>query len=1139
MKKNEWWHGFTVKKGMLLTLRKMKLTILLICLSILSSFGAGYSQNSDLNLKLKNMSLKAVLAEIENRTDYSFLYKADMINDDQLVDVDVSNASVSEILDILAPKAGFSYKIMDHSIIVLTSVAERPNQTQQIRVTGKVTDSSGNPLPGVSVMIKNTTQGAITDTDGNYFLSTIPPDATLIFSFVGMRTQEIAVVGQTSINVAMQEETVGIEEVVAVGYGTQKKINITGSVAQVSSQELLKAPMTSVTNMLTGKLPGLITTQTSGQPGADQASMVIRGLGTFNDASPLLLVDGVERNFNAIDPNDVESVTILKDAAASAVYGVRAAHGVILVKTKRGSSKGRAQVKYSSSYTFSVNTRFPKFLDGVDYARWHNKARELDGNEGYFSEEEIDKIAHGDPEGKLANTDWLGLLFKDFGGTQQHNLSVLGGDEKVQYFTSGGFMDQEGILPNTDFKRYNLRSNIDMEATKELKLSIDIAGRVEKQDYPGFAIVPNGGFNPITQAIRTYPILPVEYNDLPTAGGGGGSTYSPLAAANKSGFNQNDRSVFESAATLEYQVPFVKGLNLKMFFSFDKDYTEKKNFLTTYNLALYNRATGTYTTVKANGTGTNSLFQSSSSGQALMSRPTVEYARKFGRHEVSGLFLYEYRQTKGKNLQAQRRNFPLTDIPELPFALEDSPNSISGGSTETRSAGYVGRLDYIYDSKYLAEFSCRYDGSYKFHKDYRWGFFPSVSVGWILSEENFFRAAFPQVDKFKIRASYGELGRDNIDAFLYTRFFSLTTEPAYAFGTTPSPTSVLYTTNSVPSYDLTWEKTRTVNLGLEFAGWKGLLSADLDLFYKYTYDILQEVSGLYPPSIADNYASIKNSGSVDVRGFELVLEHRNTIGAFSYGLNGNFTWARNKVLSRTQNENIPSWQNLIGKPIGGVYGLHALGLYQTEEQLINRPTGPGGVQRLGDLMYEDVNGDGKIDWSDMVRIANSHTPEIMFSFSINAGWKGFDLSAQFQGAAACDVIISGVYPNGTMDQTEFARAFYSGNSPYYLVEGSWTPENTNAKYPRLGEVWNGNNGWASDWWVVNGAYLRLKNTQIGYTLPKKWMNKIHTQNLRIYVAGTNLFTIDQLDYLDPEMPSNNNGYYPQQKTYSLGLDLTF
>jgi TonB-linked SusC/RagA family outer membrane protein len=812
-----------------------------------------------------------------------------------------------------------------------------------------------------------------------------------------------------------------------------------------------------------------------------------------------------------------------------------------LVTTKRGGIDQKSQITYDGSYTFSVNTRFPKFLSGEDYAYWHNKARELDGEVGYYDESEVDKIVNGDPDGMLGDTDWLGSLFKNYGGTQRHNLSVSGGTEKVQYFLGGGVMNQDGILPNTSFKRYSMRSNVDLQVTNDIKVSFSISGRKENTMNPGFSISPNSSYNPITLAIRALPIIPKEYNGLPTATGDGASTYSPLAAVNESGFDKFDRYIFESSSTIEYAVPFIEGLTLKMMFAYDFNFVEQRNFLDSFDVAKYRPALNDYIVTRADGTAENaSLFQGSSNGANRLSRPSVEYHKKLGAHDIGALFLYEYHQGNGSSFQAARRDFLLSTIPEMSFAQEDIPNSIKGESSETRIAGYVGRLNYGFSDKYLAEFAFRYDGSYKFHKDYRWGFFPSVSVGWVLSQEDFFKNAFPNIDRFKLRASAGELGSDNLEAFLYKRFFNMTTSPAYAFGTTPSPTYVMYSTNSVPSYDLSWEKTRTCNLGMELVAWNGLLSAELDGFYKYTYDILQSVTGLYPPSLANNFQTIENSGAVDSRGVELLLGHQNKLGDLRYKLSGNVSWARNKVLERTQQDNIPSWKNIIGQPIGGIYGYHATGLYQTEDQLINRPTGPGGVQRLGDLMYEDLNGDGKIDLYDQERIARSPMPEMMFSFSGDFNWKGIDASFQFQGAAICDVLISGLYPNGIMDQTEFARAFYGGgNSPYYLVENSWTPDHTNAQYPRLGESWNGNNGWTSDWWVKDGAYLRLKQLTLGYSIPKRWTSKLEIERLRFYFSGNNLFTWDSLNFLDPEMPSNNNGYYPQQKTYDLGVSVTF
>lgn len=1101
----------------------------------------GQNSLSKVTLNLKNVPLVEILKQIERQTAYSVVYRDVVIDKTENASISVTNVSLNDVLTGLLNPKGLTFGIVDKYIVILAKEKNMAtSDNKSIRVAGVVKDNKGEMIVGANIRVKGTNMVVVSDMDGKFAVDVSSPEAVLLVSYIGFKTREIPVGNGAPLNIVLNEDASSLSEVVVVGYGMQKKIHVTGSVAQLSSKELLVAPMSSVTNMLAGKLPGLITTQNSGQPGNDQASMIIRGAGTFNDSSPLLLVDGVERSFNTIDPNDVESVTILKDAAAAAVYGVRAAHGVILVKTKRGIANRKPEITYNGSYTFTMNTRFPEFLNGPDYARWHNKARELDGYEGFYTAEDIAKIENGDPDGIWGNTDWLGELFKDYGGTQQHNISVIGGSDRVQYFVSAGFMDQDGILPNSEFKRYNVRSNLDVQVTDEIKLSVDIAGRKEERDNPGFAIDPNNGYNPITQAIRALPIIPKEYDGLPAATGDGARTWSPLAAVNQSGFNKNDRNVFESSGTLEYKAPFLRGLTLKMFFSYDRNFTEDRNFLDTYNVSKFDPATKIYTVTKAEGTGTSSLWQAASNGSLMMGRPSIEYNNVFGKHTVGALFLYEYEETKGSSFQAQRQNYILNAIPELTFAQEDTPNSIKGSSSKTKIAGYVGRLNYMFDQKYLAEFAFRYDGSYKFHKDYRWGFFPSLSLGWIISEEEFFKEKYTKINKLKLRASVGELGRDNIDAFLYKRYFNLTTEPAYAFGTTPTPSYAFYSSNSVPSYDLTWEKTRTMNVGAEFMAYDGLISASLDVFYKYTYDILQGVSGIYPPSISNNYPTIENSGKVDVRGFELELGHQNKIGQVSYSLNGNLTWARNKLLARAQEENIQPWMNQIGQPLGGVYGLHAIGLYQTEEQLNNRPTGPGGVQRLGDLMYQDYNQDGKVDWDDLIRIARSHTPEMVFSLSGNVTYKGFDANFQLQGAAICDVITSGLYPSGVMDQTEFARAFYAGgNSPYYLVENSWTPDHTNAKYPRLGVDWNGNNGWASDWWVVDGSYLRMKSAQIGYTLPKQIASKINAQRLRIYVAGTNLFTIDALDYMDPEMPSNNNGYYPQQRTFSMGLDLTF
>lgn len=1113
-----------------------------ICYTLFSAFSYGQR----ITFTYKNVSLEQVLNHIKKSTGYDFLYNSKLIPNNKRITLSVKDADLESVLDQCLAPFHLSYEIQDKTVLIRPAAkqasANQPSimtaQTQQ-SVQGTVRDALGQPIQNVTVRIKGTSIQTKTDQQGNFHL-TFPAGggSTVEFTSIGFATQERPV-STAAMQIILEAATDEIDEVVVVGYGAQKKIHVTGSVAQINQEELTRAPMTNVSNMLTGKLPGLISRQTSGLPGSDQANMTIRGFGTFNDSSPLLLVDGVERPFNNIDPSDIESVTILKDAAAAAVYGVKAAHGVILVKTKRGSANDDVTIRYNNSFSFSNNTRFPEFLNGVDYAKWHNRARELDGSNGYFSDEDIEKIKNGDPDGKLGNTDWLGLLFKDYGLNKQHNISAYGGNQKTQYYISAGLMDQDGIVPNASFKRYNVRSNVDVNIRNEVKLAINVAGRKEDIAHPGFAIAPNNGYNPITQAIRALPIIPDTYNDIPTATGSSASTWNPIMAANESGFNKNNRYVFESSLDLSYEIPYIDGLRASIFGNYDHNFTENRNFLQSYYLNKYNVATGQYVRARADGTSElSSLFQGSSNGALMTVRPTLQYDTKINNHSIGALFLYEYRQTRGSSFQASRRDFLINDIPELSFAQEDVANSIRGSSTQTKIAGYVGRFNYGYADKYLAEFSFRYDGSYKFHTDHRWGFFPSLSLGWVLSKENFFQS--DKVDYLKLRMSAGELGKDNLEAFLYKSFFAFTTTPVYAFGTSPLANYALYATNSVPSFDLTWEKTRVINAGAEATLFNGKLNAEFDVFYKYTYDILQGIAGVYPPSISNNYRTLENSGEVSARGFELALTHSNRINDFGYSIKGNLSWARNKVLKRTQSENVPSWQNIIGQPLGGVYGFEALGLYQTQEQIDNRPTGPGGVQRLGDLMYNDYNGDGKIDTYDQVRIARSATPELMFALAPDFSWKNFHFGFQLQGAAISNVLISGLYPNGTMDQTEFARAFYGGgNAPYYLVEGSWTPENTNAKYPRLGEAWNGNNGWTSSWWVYNGAYLRLRQAYLAYSLPKQVIEKLRFKEVKLSVSGNNLFTFDYLKYMDPEMPSNNNGYYPQQRTINFGIDVSF
>lgn len=1022
--------------------------------------------------------------------------------------------------------------------LLLMVLASTANSFAQNVVKGVVMDIADNPLPGVSVVVKGSTVGTTTDLDGNYSINA-PKNGILVFTYIGMAKEEVKISGRQTLNVTLEEDVSVLNEVVVVGYGIQKKLHLTGSVSSVSAKDLTKSTTSNISQALVGKLPGLMSQQTTGAPGSDNATLLVRGRSTYqgNDG-PLMLVDGVERAMWQIDPNDVESVTILKDASACAVYGMKAAGGVILVTTKRG-TEGKTSINYKGTLTLSHATTLPKFMNGTQYMQWYNLAKKLDGEKPYFTDEEIAMTCNGDPTDGLENTDWQEPLYRTT-LMHQHSLSISGGSDKTKYFISGGFINQNGFIEGHKNQRGHFRSNIDTKPIEGLNVSLNIAGRIEDYNQPGANTYENQQDNNIVGALLyAAPFIPLEYEGYPTSGYRGGT--NPLYAADHSGFQKKRNVAIETSAKVEYEFPFLKGLKAGMFMSWDWQDIANKSMTYAYKIMQYDISQKTYLLKNSSWLDEDgSLNQSDMKVQQLLLRPSISYNNTFGNHTVGALFLYEMSQTETNSLSAARKKFPLFDIPELDFGSDIHPKNGNGGwYNETAYAGYVGRLNYAYANKYLAEFTFRYDGSYKFAKDHRWGFFPSVSLGWVASEEDFFKEILPKVDYFKIRGSFGILGSDNVDPFLFRRKYDWTLNGA-VFGSKPTTQNTLYNSVSYPMENLTWEKCRSINFGFDLNAWKGLLGIEFDVFYKYTYDILRPISGAYPPSLGGHVPGIENSGAFDNRGFELTLKHANRIGQVSYNVNGNLSFARNRILRMTQADGTLPWKNRLGTSVGDIWGYKALGLYQTQEELDNAPISSHPV-RLGDIRYADIDGDGRLTWNDEVKIARSTMPEMMFSLTADAQWKGFDFSVQFQGAALCDKMLQHEWYNGARDQTPLTRPWYAGwdNAPLYLVENSWRPDNTNAEYPRLSTVASSNSSEVSDFWKRNGAYLRLKNVTLGYTFPKKWMKKAGINNLRLFASGFNLLTFTDFKYLDPESSNVIQGYYPQQRTFTFGIDVTF
>lgn len=1010
---------------------------------------------------------------------------------------------------------------------------------QSLDVSGRVLGSNG-PEVGVVISVVGGAANSITDQDGYYSIQVPNANSVLLYSLLGYKEQRVSVQGRPVVNVRLEEEHTSLDEVVVIGYGTQRKEFVVGSVSQVSSKDLLKAPVTNVQNMLAGRLSGMTTIQQTGTPGDDSARLLVRGFSTFNDSSPLMLVDGVEMPMSQLNPNDIASVTVLKDAATAAVYGVKAANGVILVTTKSG-LRGRSSISYDGSVTFDLNTAMPKMLNAQDYIYWHNLARTLDGQTPYWTD---GHLANMKAKGILGDTDWLSEIYKKFGLTQNHNISATGGNERVRYYASIGYNGQDGILRNTDFSRYNFRANVEANLAQNLDFMINVSGSHSDRHWPGLGISAQSEFSPITRAFYALPLLTKEYEGLPLGYYNGVYTYSPIASLN-TGYQHQRRWNAEIRSQLSYKFDAIKplkGLKALVFFAYNFGYTLDHNFLETYKNYSYNPLNESISLLTSDGIPESNFNKSHSSGFQMTIRPQLSYEREFaGKHNVTGLFLFERYYSHSDTMTGYKKGYFSDNPVDISMGMENQSPFVSGSHGNRGMASFVGKLGYAYAKRYMVEATLRADGSYKFAPQNRWGYFPSVALGWVLSEESFLKGKADWLDWLKLRASFGILGSDDTDPYLYLQTYKVASYPIVIGG---QPQSAYYTSGYV--YDnLTWSRTNTWNVGFETRMFRNRFSFEFDWFYKLTTRILESEQGgsTYAPSLGGNNPIWVNSGSVDNRGFDMTIKWGDRFSSgWSYSLTGILSWSRNRVLQKKISDNHPSYRAVLGQPIGSIYGFNALGLFQTQEQVDNYPTAPSGTAALGEIMYEDINGDGKIDsMHDFVKIGRSRVPEMVFSLNFEVGWKGLNLSALLQGAAMCNYSLTGTYKNGSSDNTMYTRAFYgSGNAPYYLVENSWRPDNTDAKYPRLRSSYNANNGWSSSFWIVDGSYLRLKNLHLSYTLPEKLFSKeSFLQNVMVYVAGTNLLTFSGFKYIDPENPGINNGYYPQQRTFSLGLKLTF
>lgn len=1010
----------------------------------------------------------------------------------------------------------------------------------QSLIRGTVTDSNGQPLAGATIALKGTITGTTTDVNGSFSLNLPSGNETLVFAFIGYETREVSSTGQSFLNVVLNERTEGIDEVVVVGYGAQRRGSITGAVSQVGGEELLKRPVGNISNMLGGLVPGVISLQQSGQPGSDGSSILVRGSGAK------YIVDGIERSISEIDPNEIASISVLKDASSASVYGLDA-NSVVIVTTRRGAT-APSRITFTGAYGVSTNTSMLNMLDGPGYAYWYNKAREMDGDAPVFSSAHVEKMTNGDPTDGWHNTNWYKETF-GIGSNMNLNVNATGGTEKIKYFVSLGNYNQEGNVKGFDYNRINLRSNIDAVIANHLELTFDVSGRIEERKRPGYSASPGDWNNIPQQAIRAHPYVPAEMNGEPVSTRTSSSYVNPLAASALTGYNTSKTNILQTNFALNYDAPFLKGLSFKFLTAYDISYQTSKGFSTPYYTWVATAPTSqsgdiSYVrTYDARGTNT-SLTEGLGHYSHLTTNSSMKYQNSFGLHNVTFLGLAETIQRDGNRFSATGYGFDIPQLDELSFAKLKEKNVVSGSSYQQRTSGFLARLNYDYNHLYLAELSYRYDGSYVFGgmvKGKRWSPFPAASIGWRMSNEEWFKNAVHFVDNLKLRASIGLTGTTEIPAYYYLNTLSFLADPAVVLGGEAQSGLI---TSRPANINLTWAKALQYNGGVEATLWSGMLGFEFDVFYKYIYDMLSTVDATFPDSYGGYVYGYANNNKQDHKGFEVTVNHRNKLGDFRYRFGVNGTYTLRRWLRYGDSANTPDWLKLTGKEVGSQVGFIALGLFQSQEEIDNSALIEGKAVRVGDIKYLDRNGDGKISYEqDRGYIGKSAYPKFVGAFNFDASWKGFDAAFIWQGALGRDVALTGVYSGGIMDNTSMTKPFYhGGNSPAYLVENSWREDNPNAEFPRLAIVSaSSNNAYSSSYWYRNGDYIRLKTAQIGYTIPQNLLKGIGIYGVRIHADGQNLLTFSKLNKynIDPEQPGVSNGYYPQQRVFSMGLKLTF
>lgn len=1017
----------------------------------------------------------------------------------------------------------------------LDSVTSAIVQQNRKTVVGTVSDNYG-PVIGASVVVKGTTQGVITDLDGNFKLE-VPVGATIVISYIGYKEKEIVYKGEAELNVQLNENVQELQEVQVIAYGATKKVTVTGAMSSITANDVLKSPVSSIGNALAGKMPGLSAIQTSGQPGGDDPTVYVRGVGSLNESmsQPLFLVDGVERSFFQLDPNEVEDITVLKDASATAVFGVRGANGVILVTTKRG-QEGKAKVSFSTSFALQTPTRLPEFANSYEYAMAYNNAQLHDGyteDQLSFKPEAIEAFrTHSNPIA-YPDMDWMDYLVRNTALQTQHNMTISGGSQKVRYFASLGVFTQDGLFncyqkdydDNYSYNRYNYRLNLDIDLTKTTQFRMNMGGRVNDKHTPG--VDGESGLSNIETIFRgIYWATPFSgsgivdgkwvWADARNISSSFGDMRDAMYTYYGHGYDVTYGNTLNFDFLLEQKLNFItKGLkaHVKGAYNSSVSLTKKRRGKTPHYEPLI-QPDGSTLLRRVDEENKLGYEEAIGRGKDWYVEAALNYKRDFGKHHVSGLVMY---------------NQSITYYPSGPSAFLSIPRSY---------IGLVGRATYDYNTRYLLDVNMGYNGSENFAPGKRFGLFPAFSVGWIMSEEKFMKPVKNFMDYLKVRVSYGIVGNDRVSdnsRFLYLPDVYNAANGGFFFG---SGSSITTGANEAKkgNPNVTWETAAKQNYGVDAYFFDSKLKVNFDYFIEHRRDILT-TRGTDPSYLAVTLPTA-NIGKVDNKGYEINVNWRDKVNKLKYNIGFNISRNKNKIVYMDEVTYPYAYMQRTGKSVGQYFGRKFAGYFSEEDVARYATEGHGGIPdhgmnpQPGDVMYMDLNNDKKIDQNDVTAIGNTNYPQLSYGINYGISYKGFDISMTWAGAAKTSRMLNDVfrYPFGQTNQRSLMK---------YFVTDTWTQKGDAAKYPAISFVNKSNNYYDSDLWLRDASYLRLKNVEVGYSFSKKTLEKMHLGSLRVYATGYNLLTFDKLGVIDPESKSAARATYPLVMVINFGLKVGF